>query len=1426
MSWFDKLFGEDNDSNDDLIHRKKHRRQSSQDHDSLLPENDDIYTRPKGHFRFPIDISNDEEQQKSEEHTYDNDFEQYERDTYHSETPPEQTSDSNHKRQRRRRHYRNEYDNGEHTTFAEPRSAKKEQRQSTRRTQRSQHTMSGYTSAINGSQQYRATQSASKHTMKSEASAKSKPNYHKESFKASEVPSAIFGTKPPRKLENGRIPPKPSDDNDQISNRSHDRNKSQTSSHYDELEANIIQSSNTDTPEVSEHANNRTQQNETPNYSNTDNTININNIYASQIVEEIRRERERKALQKKRFKQALQAKRQEQGYDQQDTIQNAIDKMYAQQAQRYLGESSLDEDQQLEESDYNDSDEQSSLRSTSADAIAHDAVDQMSESNQADDHQSYQYEEVNLEALDSSTSSARSADETSSHEDEIVTSDETPISTNAYGNSVEVSDEARLPDHRDELIHHDSLNVDATNTDDISAHEQLNENDHQETYDDHLDNVSDYTETESADTINDDKHENTSLDSVEQDTTDMNTSNDEADSKAASTEDNATYEDEIDKYIDNETEFAKKPQRQSIDKQEEHGQVETEDAATLDINVDENPDSKNESLNDTVETSDEQGEETKSITQDTLNFEEDKLATNDDDKSAEEISSQPENETDATPQNDSSEQGYFTEDDNVVNDEEVSDESTQSEETTNQSRESASLAKENSPETSIEEKVDEAVASDNEHTTSDHLETSPSEPASENDIITESAQLTQDSVQDEVKSEAAPTQQNPSSVKKASDHGTKRPFNVVMTPSDKKKLIDKRRQRQNKVNVPELKPETPYKKVSETSVNHDDHKTLDEKSSHKMTHAQTSAVHPTTVEDDQDGESHIDNTQPNEDELETVLDETDAKSHNKTELDVIHDSGDNADNNQVQDITETSEQEHLTETSNTQQGQRQITASEANESAKSISQQQSETGSSIQNQPTQSQDKPAIRKGPNIKLPNIDLLEAPETIATDESWIEEKTQELNEALYNFNVPAEVQNVTEGPSVTRFELSVEKGVKVSKITALQDDIKMALAARDIRIEAPIPGTSLVGIEVPNQNPTKVNLRSVIESSQFKHAESKLTVAMGYRINNEPLVMDIAKTPHALIAGATGSGKSVSINSILMSLLYKNHPEELRLLLIDPKMVELAPYNGLPHLVSPVITDVKAATQSLKWAVEEMDRRYKLFAQYHVRNITAFNKKAAYEDRMPKIVIVIDELADLMMMAPQDVEQSIARIAQKARACGIHMLVATQRPSVNVITGLIKANIPTRIAFMVSSSVDSRTILDSGGAERLLGNGDMLYLGSGMNKPIRVQGTFVSDDEIDDVVDFIKQQREPDYLFEESELLKKTQTQAQDELFDDVCQFMVQEGHISTSLIQRHFQIGYNRAARMIDQLEQLGYISGANGSKPRDVYITESDLNKE
>ncbi|ULG71345.1 DNA translocase FtsK [Macrococcus brunensis] len=465
----------------------------------------------------------------------------------------------------------------------------------------------------------------------------------------------------------------------------------------------------------------------------------------------------------------------------------------------------------------------------------------------------------------------------------------------------------------------------------------------------------------------------------------------------------------------------------------------------------------------------------------------------------------------------------------------------------------------------------------------------------------------------------------------------------------------------------------------------------------------------------------------------------------------------------------------------------------------------------------------AKRIGPKYLLPPVSLLSPEEKSHENVEWVEEQRKQLDEAFYHFNVPAKVEEVVIGPSVTRYELSVEKGVKVSRITNLQDDIKMALAAKEIRIEAPIPGTSRVGVEVPNIDTRKVNLSEVIFSKRFKFAESKLMVALGAKINNEPMLMDIAKMPHALIAGATGSGKSVSINAILLSLLYRNNPNELKLLLIDPKMVELAPYNDLPHLIAPVITDVKAATESLKWVVEEMERRYKVFSDVHVRNITAFNQKSPYDKRMPKIVIVIDELADLMMMAPQDVEHSIARIAQKARAAGIHMILATQRPSVNVITGLIKANVPTRIAFMVSSSIDSRTILDNGGAEKLLGNGDMLYQGNGMNKPIRIQGCYVSDEEIDAVVDYIKEQGEPNYLFQEKELLDKVNEVPQDELFEEVVQFMLEEGHISTSQLQRRFQIGYNRAARIIDSLESMGYISGANGSKPRTVLVSENQL---
>jgi S-DNA-T family DNA segregation ATPase FtsK/SpoIIIE len=461
-------------------------------------------------------------------------------------------------------------------------------------------------------------------------------------------------------------------------------------------------------------------------------------------------------------------------------------------------------------------------------------------------------------------------------------------------------------------------------------------------------------------------------------------------------------------------------------------------------------------------------------------------------------------------------------------------------------------------------------------------------------------------------------------------------------------------------------------------------------------------------------------------------------------------------------------------------------------------------------------------------LPTSSLLNPPVTVVNDTKWLLEQEEILNETLQNFNVGASVVNVTQGPSVTRFEVQPEPGVKVNKITNLSDDIKLSLAARDIRIEAPIPGKHTIGIEVPNQKSRPVFINEIIQSSTFKESTSPLTAVLGLDIAGKPIVTDLKKMPHGLIAGATGSGKSVCINTILVSLLFKARPEELKLLLIDPKMVELAPYNRIPHLVSPVITDVKAATAALKWAVDEMERRYELFAHTGVRDINRFNELAIkhkqYADKLPFIVIIIDELADLMMMSPADVEEAICRIAQKARACGIHLIVATQRPSVDVITGLIKANIPTRIAFSVSSQVDSRTIIDISGAEKLLGRGDMLFLENGSSKPVRLQGTFVSDEEIDLVVGHVREQREPDYLFEQEELLKKAQvTENEDELFFDACEFIIEQGGASTSSLQRRFKIGYNRAARLMDMLENHGYITSANGSKAREVLITESDL---
>lgn len=444
----------------------------------------------------------------------------------------------------------------------------------------------------------------------------------------------------------------------------------------------------------------------------------------------------------------------------------------------------------------------------------------------------------------------------------------------------------------------------------------------------------------------------------------------------------------------------------------------------------------------------------------------------------------------------------------------------------------------------------------------------------------------------------------------------------------------------------------------------------------------------------------------------------------------------------------------------------------------------------------------------------------------DHHFIKEKSQQLVDALKEFNVNAEVVNVMQGPSVTRFEIKPESGVKVSKVKNLSDDLKLSLAAKDIRIEAPIPGKHAIGIEVPNQDTSSVGFSKIMRSKAFLASASPLTVGLGLDIAGEAIITDINKMPHGLIAGATGSGKSVCINTILLSLLYKSSPEEVRLMLIDPKMVELAPYNGLPHLVSSVITDVKAATQALKWAVDEMEARYQKFVDTGSRDITRYNakKQEQNEGKMPYLVIVIDELADLMMAAPQDVEDSICRIAQKARACGIHLLLATQRPSVDVITGLIKSNIPTRIAFSVASQVDSRTMIDTNGAERLLGKGDMLFVENGARHPVRIQGAYVSDEEIERVTHYIKDRNSPNYLFEQEQLLNTMQhVEDADELFDEALSFISENESASTSLLQRRFKIGYNRAARLIDAFEDKGIISGQNGSKPRSILVSKEDI---
>ena len=439
---------------------------------------------------------------------------------------------------------------------------------------------------------------------------------------------------------------------------------------------------------------------------------------------------------------------------------------------------------------------------------------------------------------------------------------------------------------------------------------------------------------------------------------------------------------------------------------------------------------------------------------------------------------------------------------------------------------------------------------------------------------------------------------------------------------------------------------------------------------------------------------------------------------------------------------------------------------------------------------------------------------------------------LQKTLYSFGVSAKVENVSVGPAITRYELKPAEGVRVSKIANLADDIALNLAAETIRIEAPIPGKQAVGIEVPNKEKEMVHFREVLESTEFENNKSKLSVALGKDVAGQNIVADIAKMPHALIAGATGSGKSVCINTIITSIIYNAKPSEVKMVMIDPKVVELSVYNGIPHLLIPVVTDPKKAAGALAWAVQEMDNRYNLFAEKGVRDLKGYNavlEKEELEGKMPQIVIIVDELADLMMVAAKDVEDSICRLAQKARAAGMHLVIATQRPSVDVITGLIKANVPSRIAFAVSSQVDSRTILDQVGAEKLLGKGDMLYFPAGASKPTRVQGAFVTDGEVEKIVDFVKANGTATYsedILETIENNNKSEKEIEEDSEDDADPFLpeaietvIEIGTASASLIQRKFKVGYARAARIIDQMEYRGIISGYQGSKPREVLMS-------
>ena len=470
----------------------------------------------------------------------------------------------------------------------------------------------------------------------------------------------------------------------------------------------------------------------------------------------------------------------------------------------------------------------------------------------------------------------------------------------------------------------------------------------------------------------------------------------------------------------------------------------------------------------------------------------------------------------------------------------------------------------------------------------------------------------------------------------------------------------------------------------------------------------------------------------------------------------------------------------------------------------------------------------------NYEFPPLNLLSegTSKGLKGGKRALADTASKLQKTLYSFGVSAKVENVSVGPAITRYELKPAEGVRVSKIANLADDIALNLAAKSIRIEAPIPGKQAVGIEVPNEESEVVHIRDILQTDEFKEHKSKLAFALGKDVSGDAIVTDIAKMPHVLIAGATGSGKSVCINTLIASIIYKAKPSEAKLVMIDPKMVELSVYNGIPHLLIPVVTDPKKAAGALAWAVQEMENRYTMFASKGVRDLKGYNEVIEKEDnfgKLPHIVIIVDELADLMMTASKEVEDAICRLAQKARAAGMHLIIATQRPTTDIITGLIKANIPSRIALSVMSQVDSRTILDTGGAEKLLGHGDMLYLPNGMPKPIRVQGCFVSTEEIEKTVAFVKQQAQAAYDdsalvgVEQNIPVLKGETASPDGNADprleEAIQAVVELGQASTSSLQRYLNVGYARAARMIDELEKMGIVGGYNGAKPRKVLMT-------